>query len=318
MQTYEISISADLERGWDYSNLGTTEARFLAALEKLKAAEKPDCSLIIETLTQVARAQALQDRFLQAEASLAEAEGLLEKHVSNYHVRARIRFLLEKGRISVMQKTPAKAFPLFSEAWALASQANEDFHSIDAAQMIASVESPKFKKDWTLKALGLAESASDPRAKLYLSGLYSTLGWHAYELHQFERAQDLFNKALVRLQGEAGLEPDATLIKRIRVIKWALGKVLRTLGRVEEALKVQEELFAEHQRSGSKNGDVCEELAECLTLLKRANEAALYFEIAYRELSCDEWVVDNMPERMKRLKSLGKVKTTPTRRAHEY
>ncbi|MEW6056681.1 MAG: hypothetical protein AB1540_08705 [Bdellovibrionota bacterium] len=305
----DTNSDMNFDHFWDFSYPEQTEIRFQEILCGLKSLDKPNPSLRIELLTQIARSQGLQGKLLEAEATLSDAETCLDQNISNYQVSARVRFLLEKGRILCLLKTPALARPLLSEAWTLASQSGEDFHAIDAAQMMASIEPPKMQKDWTLKALGLAESSMDPRAKQWLGALYSTLGWHAYELHQYDKAMELFSKALHCLQSDLeASNNDSVLIKRVLVAKWSVAKTLRVQGHVEAALKIQEELMAELQRSDSRNGDVCEELAECLTLLKRTNEAAVYFEIAYNELSKDERVVDNMPDRMRRLKSLGKVK----------
>lgn len=297
------------DRFWDFNQPDKTEMRFKEILSELKAVEKPDTSLTIELLSQIARTQGLQGKLAEAETTLGDAELLLEQNINNYRVRARIRFLLEKGRIFCLLRTPARAHPLFSEAWTLASQAGEDVYAIDAAQMVASIEPAKMQKNWVLKALGLAENSSNPEAKRLLGALYSTLGWHYYDLRQYDKALELFNKALHCLEADlAASENDVILLKRILVAKWSVAKTLRAQGRVEEALKIQEELLAQLQQSGSRSGDVCEELAECLHLLKRTNEATVYFELAYNELSKDERVVDNMPDRIKRLKSLGKVK----------
>lgn len=307
--------TADLDHMWDFSHPDWTEVRFREALGSLNAAAQTERSpsLKIELLSQIARAQGLQAKFIEAEATLTECEAVLEGYADTCSVRAKVRFLLEKGRILYLAKTPARAHALFLESWTLASQAGEDFLAIDVAQMMALIESPKLQKDWTLKALGLAESSTEPRAKRWLGALYSSLGWHFYELRQYDKALELFNKALSRLEAELNASlsksiEDATLMKRILMAKWAVGKTYRVQGKVGDALKIQEDLFAELSRSGSKDGYVYEEMAECLTSLKRANEAELYFEFAYAELSKDEWLSDNKPERIKRLKTLGKVK----------
>ena len=48
---------------------------------------------------------------------------------------------------------------------------------------------------------------------------------------------------------------------------------LRSLGRVEDALRMQRELQAELERSGEKDQHVVEMIAACLTALGRAGEA---------------------------------------------
>lgn len=303
----------DLDQMWDFSHPDWTEVRFREVLTSMSAVADASPSLKIELLSQIARAQGLQSKFIEAEATLVECGAFLENNAEACHIRAKIRFLLERGRILYLAKTPARAHALLLESWTLATKSHEDFLAIDAAQMIALIESPKDQKNWTLKALDLAENSTEPRAKQWLGALYSSLGWHYYELRQYDKALELFNKALFRLEGELNTSlsksiEDATLMKRIVMAKWAVGKTYRVQGKLADALKIQEELFAELSRSGSKDGFVYEEMAECLTSLKRANEAELYFEFAYAELSKDEWLTDNKPDRIKRLKTLGKVK----------
>jgi hypothetical protein len=55
---------------------------------------------------------------------------------------------------------------------------------------------------------------------------------------------------------------------------------------------------------GASDGFVFEELGECLLALGRADEARPYFAQAYAELSQDEWLADNEPARLERLKAL--------------
>ena len=63
-------------------------------------------------------------------------------------------------------------------------------------------------------------------------------------------------------------------------------------------------LKAEFDAIGGSDGYVEEEIGECLLLLKREEEARPYFAKAYELLSKDEWLVDNEPERVKRLKEM--------------
>lgn len=263
----------------------------------------------IEQLTNTARAQGLEGNVSGAEATLNEAEALLTQNADSCSLVATLQFMLERGRIYHLAKTPARARPLFFEAFTLATEKGEDSHAIDAAQMMAAIESPKVKIEWTNRAVGVAEKSKDPRARHWLAALYSTLGWHYYELHQYERSLEFFAKMREALEAELRTTgEDVDVIRKIITAKWSTGKVLRIIHRLPEALKVQEELLGEVERSGRKDGLVFEELAECLTLLKRGNEAEVYFELAHAELSKDEWFSDNKPERINRMKKMGKVK----------
>jgi len=82
---------------------------------------------------------------------------------------------------------------------------------------------------------------------------------------------------------------------------------LRSLGRVEEALTLQQELLREFEALGEQDGYVYEELAECLAALGRDDEARPYFARAYEALSRDPWLADSEPARLERLRTLGAV-----------
>ena len=259
----------------------------------------------IERLIHHSRELALQGKFSEAHATLSEAEQLLQNQpdVDSGTPRGlvRIHWLLEKGRVYVLERTPSQARALFSEAWTLARAAGEDYFSVDAAQMMAEIEPQKQQQEWVHRALKIAESSTQDRVKQWLGSLYATLGWKLYDLRQFEKALEVFEKSLVHLKAE-GNE------KQIVDVKWSIGKVLRALQRIDEALVIQETLVTELRSRGVQDGRVYEELAECLHSLKRPLEAQNYFELAYRELSQDPWLKDNKPAQIKRLKDLGKVK----------
>ena len=298
-----------LDQYWDLDHPDRVEATFrdLLRVAKEKGTTPPDH--LIELLTQLARAQGMQGKLPSAETTLREAEELLALNADRCSVGARISFLLEKGRIHYLEKTPAIARPLLVEAWTLAGKHAEDFYSIEIAQLLARIEPPKVQKDWTLKALSLAEDSSSERVKQCLCTIYTTLGWHFFELRQYDKALELFKKALVRLEGElpASIHPSITG-RKIVTAKSSIGKMLRLQGRFEEALAIQQDVLAEVDRAGRKDGGIYEEMAECLSALKRTADAEVYFKLAHAELSLDEWFKDNKPERIKRLKEYGKVK----------
>ena len=70
---------------------------------------------------------------------------------------------------------------------------------------------------------------------------------------------------------------------------------------------MQKALLDEAEHLGENDGYVYEEMAECLTLLGRSAEARPYFELAYRQLSQDPWLVENEPARLERLKEVGRI-----------
>jgi len=90
------------------------------------------------------------------------------------------------------------------------------------------------------------------------------------------------------------------------IAKWTIARTYRSLGRIDEALALQQELLAEIQRNGlASGGYVFEELAECLLIRDRGREATAYFRKAYEILSKDPWLQANEGDRLERLKALG-------------
>ena len=282
----------DFDALWNYDDPAATEAAFRPFLTSAEQGS----GYHVELLTQIARTQGLQRRFDDAHATLDEAEKLLASGQAGE--RARVRYLLERGRVFNSSKQKERAVPLFAEAWEAAQAAGEDFYAVDAAHMLGIAAPPEQQTEWNLKAIALAEQSSQARAKNWLGSLYNNLGWTLHDQGHHAEALALFEKGLVfrRERGQAA---------ETRIAQWTVGRALRSLGRVEEALAIQRDLLAEHELNGGKGGYVFEELAECLTLLGQPDEAQAFFAQAYAELSQDPWLVEAEPERLARLKELG-------------
>jgi tetratricopeptide (TPR) repeat protein len=298
----QLTGLSDFEALSDFDNPEETERKYQNLLAAHPEASASTHSTRIELLTQLARVQGLQGKLPEAAKSLEAAQALLNDANETYHAAAKIRFLLESGRLFILNRTPSQARPMFFEAWTLASNSGEDYHAIDAAQMLAAVDPQKLQKEWTLKALSLSDTSPHPKAKQWQGAIFATLGWLQFDVRQFEGALEYFKKSLssLRASGAQG--------KRLIVGKWAVARTLRALGRLEEALDMQKDLLAELSSANRKDGLVYEELAECLQSLQKTNEAQVYFDLAYNELSKDAWLSDNKPDRLKRMKTLGKVK----------
>jgi tetratricopeptide (TPR) repeat protein len=282
----------DFDRLWDYDHPGETEQRFRALLPQATASG--NTAYRAELLTQIARTLGLQQKFDEAQRVLDEVDGLL----ADGPARPRIRCLLERGRVLNSSGSPDRARPLFVEAWEQAQQAGEDSLAVDAAHMVAIVEEGQAALDWNLKALHLAETSSQERAREWLGSLYNNIGWTYHDMGQYEVALDTFQKALRQRETEG----DAS---SIRIARWCVARALRSLGRVEEALAMQQALLEEAAALGEKPGYTYEELGECLLLLDRPAEARPYFAQAYDVLSQDPWLSRNESERLTRLKELG-------------
>lgn len=271
-------------------------------LEKLPAAQNlsgPDRHSYAELLTQLARAKSMQGKEAEAREHIDEAEKIINTLADSCPVRSKLRLLLEDGRLLIQLRTPSQARNRFSQAWALAVNADEDFFTVDLARMMALIEPQKRQEEWLQKAIEIAEQSKQAKARMWLGELYSDLGWRLFDLKQFEAAIAAHQSAVKSYKfEESPKEYNA---------KWAIGRVLREMGRDAEALAWYEQLELERGVVLPPDGRLFEEIAECMKSLKREDSAQKYFARAYWELSLETRIPDRHPLRLKRLKELGKV-----------
>jgi tetratricopeptide (TPR) repeat protein len=280
--------ATDVDSLWDYEDPAASEARFL---ELLPAITDPQRSLQLQT--QIARALGLQRKFDEAHKILDRVE-----HAAPLPSLTETRYLLERGRVFNSSGSPDKARPLFHQAWGKARAANLDSYAVDAAHMIAIVEPPDSALEWNAKAIALAEESTDPRAKNWLGSLYNNVGWTWYDKAEYAKALDCFQRDLAWFV-ERNREPQA------RIARYAIGKTWRAMGRLDDALRIQQEVRREIEgRKLKPDGYVFEEIAECLHVLGRRDEAKPYFAQAYDLLSKDDWLASAEPKRLERLRQL--------------
>jgi len=282
---------------WDYQNPDVTEAKFKEILPLLKNSAEftYDAGYHAELLTQIARAQGLQEKFTEAHKTLDEAEKLLTEDLKT----AKVRYLLERGRVYNSSGFSDKAKPLFLEAWKFGNVNNLDLYAIDAAHMMGIVVPYQQQLEWSLKALDLTEKTEDKRAKGWLGPLYNNIGWTYHDLQEYEKALELFEKAL-KWRREINDEYS------IRIQKWNIARTFRSLGRIDEALEIQLALKKEFEEKRlDQDGYVFEELGELYLIKDNQTKAKKYFKLAFEYLSKDKWLQQNEPERLKRLKDLG-------------
>lgn len=281
---------------WDYQHPDSTEIVFTEILSGLKnsAESSYDAEYHAELLTQIARTQGLQGKFKEAHATLDSVKHILTEDMKV----GNIRYLLERGRVFNTSGEWEISKPMFRKAYQYGSENNLDLYTIDAIHMMGIVEPPENQLDWNLKALNIAEETSDPSCKSWLGPLYNNIGWTYHDLKAYDKALSYFQKGY-DWRKKVGDEHGA------RIAKWTIGRCFRSLKKFEKALTIQEEIKTEiEDKSLPKDGYVFEELAELYLIAGNQKAAAKNFKLAYDELSKDRWLVNNQPERLKRLKKL--------------
>jgi len=288
----EVGAAQDFDARWNFDQPDSTEAVFRTYLPAARASG--DIDYLAQLLTQIARTQGLQRKFDEAHVTLDEVEPMLGDSLAV----ARVRYLLERGRVFNSSRQPDKARPLFLAAWERGRGMGADFYAVDAAHMMAIVEPPAAALEWNKRAMALAEASASPRARKWLGSLYNNMGWTYHDQGDYQTALEMFEKALAFRQAEN--QPVET-----RIAKWCVARAERSLGQVEAALAMQQELEAEFDAIGEEDGFVYEELGECLLALGRKDEAAPNFARAHEILAKDPWLAENEPARIARLKELG-------------
>jgi tetratricopeptide (TPR) repeat protein len=291
-----LSQFPDVDGFWNFDDLTQTET---IIKEQLDAEKMANSTRLVELLTQLARVQGLLGKLTDAGATLLLANDLLGKHHEGGPLRAKIRFLIEQGRFFGLSMNSHQSLAYFAKAWELASPSDQTFFIIEAAVMLSVSQPPKYQNEWLQRALKMAEEATDNDSKLWLSQLYTMAGWHSFDFRKYDEALDNFQKALAQPYSEKEKS-------KLQRIKWAVGRTLRALNRLEESLEMQRALQAELEAEGKINGHVILEIGECLQLLKRYSEAKPCFESAYKELSLNGWYSDNKSLELSRIQHLSK------------
>ncbi|MCK4981209.1 MAG: tetratricopeptide repeat protein, partial [Candidatus Delongbacteria bacterium] len=283
---------------WDYQHPDSTEVIFTEMLKGMKDSSESsyDAEYHAELLTQIARTQGLQGKFIQAHATLDSVKNMLNENMKT----AQIRYLLERGRVFNTSGEWEISKPLFLKAYEFGVENSLDIYTLDAAHMMGIVEPPEKQLDWSLKSLKIAEETSDTNCKGWLGSLYNNIGWTFHDQQEYDLALSYFQKGYnwrMEVRDERGA----------RFAKWTVARCLRSLGKNDEALKLQKEILVEFEEKNLPNdGYVFEELAELYLLKGDKEQAKKNFKLAYEELSKDEWLLKNATERLKRLQKLAK------------
>ncbi len=271
---------------WDYDDPEVSEQRFRAALAAARAANVQ--SYAGEVQTQLARTFSLRGQF-------EEAHRILDEVAQNMAGgdRTEVRYLLERGRTLNSAGEAERALPLFQRAFELAERLDEAFYAVDALHMLAIAAPVEESLERNLYAIDYANRSPDERARRWLGSLYNNAGWSYFDGGDFEAALGMFEHALEARRRQH--EPEQE-----RIARWCVGRTLRALGRLPEALALQREL----EQDPDHDGFVEEEIGECLLAAGEPEAAAPYFARAFERLSAIDWVAADR-ERLERLRALG-------------
>ena len=272
----------DFDAQWNFGNPAASEQAFRSILQQQEQAPA-DYRLALRT--QIARTLGLQRKFDEAHALLDE----VETELSGDGV-AKIRYLLERGRVLNSSSRPLEARPLFVQAMELGRAQRQDRLAVDAAHMVAITMKGQEALDANLEALKMAEASDQEGGRNWQGSLYNNIGWSYHDLGDYLRALEYFEKGVEFRRQQGKPEP-------LRIARWTVARTLRSLGRLEEALALQRELAGDSPY-------VEEEIGECLFALGRPDEARSHFESAYRGLKDDAFLQQHEPERLARLAEL--------------
>ena len=300
---------------WSLGDPVAIEKRFIDLLPQAESLKNK--SIYLQLLSQIALAQALQKKFDDAHAILNKAEKLLTPE----YVIAQIRILLERGRVfqqsgiyqqpekSLKQKNLfKKARDLFEQSYKLSVQHRFDYHTINAAHMIAIIaEKAEDKIKWNELAIEHVKKTKDQRAGDWIGALYNNLGQNYFETKQLQKALAMFESAL-KIREKEGHKSN------IRIAKWAVARTLRVLNRLDEALDILINLLKDYEViSKSKKLDTPKEMFD-LSLGLVYEELTLVYEektqffskLAYDVLSKDLMFSKVEAKRLERLKQIQK------------
>jgi tetratricopeptide (TPR) repeat protein len=168
---------------WDFEDLDASEARLRERLDR----EESDAGRA-EVLTQLARVHSLRDEYDACEELLQQAESL-----AGDDGLVRVRVELERGRKLRSSGDGAAAAPVFEDAFGRACALGEYWFAGDAAHMVA-ISVPEKMVEWTDRGLALADS--QPDAAYWAGPLLNNLGWHHFEQGDYQRALEVFERAL--------------------------------------------------------------------------------------------------------------------------
>jgi tetratricopeptide (TPR) repeat protein len=280
----------DFSEAWDFADPAGSRARFEELL-----ARTDDPAERAEIGTQIARTHGLELDFDSADAVLDRVEASLTADMAG----ARIRSLLERGRVRNSSGDPAAARAPFEAAMVAAQDAGMDDLAVDAAHMLAIATGGDEAVAWNARALAMSVASADPAARRWQGSLYNNLGWTYHNRGDHEQALAMFARALAYFEAVG-------LVDRANIARWSIGKTYRFLGRIGEALEIHRGLLGQPGYDGTPSeGYAREEIAECLLGQGERDDAGPEFARAWQLLHDDPWLRRDEAPRLRRMHDLG-------------
>jgi tetratricopeptide (TPR) repeat protein len=239
----DLEFSARVLALWDFRDPAGSQVRFAEAADG-----EPDPAYRQSLLTQLARAQGLQEQYLDGHATL---DSLGDP--GDMSDEPGVRSLLERGRLHNSAGEPETAAPLFQAAYDRAAAADLAGLAADAAHMLAIALPKEHHEKWARKGMAVAEGSPDPLAIRMRAALLNNLGWTYADDGRWADALVLFEQAI-------DARRDVGDAYGYHVARWTKARALRGLGRHDEALTELRELAATEE--GANDSYVAEEIAE--------------------------------------------------------
>ena len=284
------NISVDFNKMWNYSDPVGTREKFK---DLLVNSEDKNLDYLLQLKTQIARTHSLKAEFKEAHSILNE----VEENLSGETIVAKVRYFLERGRTYNSANEKEKAKILFVSAFDLSNEFKLDNYTIDAAHMVAIAESDLDNKVlWSEKGIEIAQKSSNDQVKRWIGVFYNNTGWDLFESNRYDEALEKFIYC-------RAFHKDMSNKKNEDIARWSIAKTYRYLGKLEDSLKIQEDLLAE-SNGKDESGYTYEELAELYFLMGQKDMAKSYFSRAYDILSKDVWLQKNESARLERMNNL--------------
>ncbi len=230
---------------FDFDNAAETERRFQDYYRV--AVARHDDLAAAELLTQVARAQGVQDHVQDANATLRSGAFALA------NPRLRARFALESGRLLRRGGDRDSAAQHFQQAFEIAQAAHLDALAVDAAHMMALISSGDDTQHWVERGLAIAQASHDPVARHWVGTICFNWATSLSERGDHQAATTYFGRSLTAREHEG----DRDLI---RTTQLALAHELGLTDQTQRARVMLLRLLQEARATGANTDAIQAEL----------------------------------------------------------